>query len=120
MSDATRRFFEDLERRGHEPLIAKYSGRVQFVLRDGRRTERWLLTIDDGDVSVSRGHADGGSACTIRADKALFDRLVTGEQNVMTAALRGALVCVGDPELLLAIGRIFPGPPVDRAGGGVG
>ena len=32
----------------------------------------------------------------------------------MAAVLRGALVCTGDVELLLAIQRIFPGPP--RAG----
>jgi SCP-2 sterol transfer family len=113
MTDATRKFFEDLGRRSHEPLISKYSGRVRFVLRDGRRTENWVLTIDRGDLTVSRG--GGAAACTIRADKALFDRLATGEQNVMTAALRGAIVCIGDPELLLAIGRMFPGPPSNRA-----
>ena len=112
MTDATRQFFEDLGRRSHEPLISKYSGRVRFVLRDGRRTENWVLTIDRGDLTVSRG--GGAAACTVRADKALFDRLATGEQNAMSCALRGTLVCIGDPGLLLAIGRLFPGPPQSR------
>src|SRR5262245_51734640 len=115
MSDATRQFFEELGRRGHEPLVAKFTGRVRFVLRDGRRTEHWMLAIDRGDVAVSR--RDDAAGCTIRSEKALFDRLVQGEQNVMTAALRGELVCVGDPVLLLAIGRLFPGPPSERERG---
>ncbi|HZB39807.1 MAG TPA: SCP2 sterol-binding domain-containing protein [Ilumatobacter sp.] len=115
MTDATRQFFEDLGVRGHEPLMSKFSGRVRFELRDGERTERWLLTIDRGDVSVSRG--GGAAACTIRADKELFDRMAAGEQNTMTAALRGELVCIGDPDLLLAIGRLFPGPPNNSMNG---
>jgi putative sterol carrier protein len=109
MIDATNQFFEDLRHRGHEPLLSKFSGRVRFELRDGERTERWLLTIDRGDVSVAR--SGGAAACTVRADKELFDRMATGQQNTMTAALRGELVCIGDPDLLLAIGRLFPGPP---------
>jgi predicted lipid carrier protein YhbT len=109
MSDATQQFFEDLENRGYEPLVAKYSGRVGFEVVDGKRTDRWMVEIHKGDLVVSRGGGTGG--CTIRADKSLFDRLASGEQNAMAAALRGALVCTGDVELLLAIQRIFPGPP---------
>ncbi len=108
MSDATGQFFEELGQRGYEPLIAKFSGRVRFDVTDADHVEHWLVEIDKGNVAVSRQGGEGD--CTIRADKALFDRLATGEEHAMAAALRGALVCTGDVELLLAIQRVFPGP----------
>ncbi|HJR88604.1 MAG TPA: SCP2 sterol-binding domain-containing protein [Aeromicrobium sp.] len=116
MSDATEDFFEELERRGHEPLVGKFSGNVRFELRKGKRTVRWVLTIDHGDVTVSRG--DSVAACTIAADMSFFDRLCRGEVNAMAATLRGALVCTGDADLLLAVQRLFPGPPQPVTSGG--
>jgi predicted lipid carrier protein YhbT len=109
MSDATEQFFQELAERGYEPLVAKFSGRVRFDVVDGDRTDRWFVTINKGDIAVSRHGGDG--ECAIRADKALFDRLARGEENAMAAALRGGLVCTGDVELLLAVQRVFPGPP---------
>ena len=115
MSDATGDFFQELERRGHEPLVGMVSGSVRFELRDGKRTERWLLRIERGDVTVTR--ASSAAACTIAADKSFFDRICRGEVNAMAAALRGALVCTGDADLLLAIQRLFPSPPRPVASG---
>jgi predicted lipid carrier protein YhbT len=109
MSDATEEFFHELGRRGYEPLVAKFSGSIRFDVTDGDHTARWLVRIDRGNVAVSSAGGDGD--CTIRADRALFDRLARGEEQVMAAALRGALVCSGDVEMLLAIQRVFPGPP---------
>ena len=108
MSDATGHFFEELGQRGYEPLVAKFSGRLRFDVTDVDHVEHWLVEIDKGNLAVSRQSGEGD--CTIRADKALFDRLATGEEHAMAAALRGALVCTGDVELLLAIQRVFPGP----------
>ena len=113
MSDDVVEFFEELGRRGHEPLLAKVTGRVRFELVDGGgTTDRWLVAVDKGDTVVS--HQGGPAACTIRAERALFERLCRGEENAMAAVLRGALVCTGDVELLFAIQRIFPGPPRER------
>ena len=109
MSDDVVEFFEELGRRGREPLLAKVTGRVRFDLVDGGRTDRWLVAVDKGDTVVS--HQDGRAECTIQAERALFQRLCRGEENAMAAVLRGALVCTGDVELLYAIQRIFPGPP---------
>jgi putative sterol carrier protein len=112
MSDEVAAFFDELGRRGHEPLLAKVMGRVRFDLVDGGRTDRWLVAVDKGDITARR---EGGQAdCAIRADRALFERLCRGEENAMAAVLRGALVCTGDVELLYAIQRIFPGPPRER------
>ena len=112
MSDAILEFFQELGRRGYEPLLAKVTGRVRFELVDGSRTDRWLVTVDQGDTAVS--HKGGGADCTIQADRELFQRLCRGEENAIAAVLRGALVCSGDVELLFAIQRIFPAPPRDR------
>jgi putative sterol carrier protein len=112
MSDDVVEFFEELGRRGHEPLLGKVTGRVRFDLVDGGRTDRWLVAVDKGDVTV--GHEGGQADCAIRAERALFERLCRGEENAMAAVLRGALVCTGDVELLYAIQRIFPGPPREQ------
>ena len=105
-------FFQKLGRREHEPLLAKVTGRVRFDLVEGGHTDRWLVAVDKGDTAVS--HKGGPAECTIRAERALFERLCRGEENAVAAALRGGLVCTGDVELLFAIQRIFPGPPRDR------
>ena len=109
MVDATERFFEGLGERDREPLIAKFTGSVLFNVTDGERTEHWLLALEAGAMSVSRefGEAD----CTITGNRETFARVSSGEANAMAAVLRGAFVCTGDVELLLAIQRIFPGPP---------
>ena len=105
-------FLKSLGRRGHDPLLAKVSGRARFELMDGDRVDRWLVAIDDGDVAVS--HKGGTADCAIRGEKDLFDRLCRGEENAMAAVLRGALQCRGDVELLFAIQRVFPGPRRER------
>jgi putative sterol carrier protein len=111
-ADGVVAFFEELGRREHEPLLAKVSGRVRFDLVDAGRPDRWLVAVDKGDTTVL--HKGGPAGCTVRADRALFERLCRGEENAMAAVLRGALVCSGDVELLFAIQRIFPGPPRER------
>ena len=108
MADLAQEFFEELGRRGREPLLAKIAGRVRFDVVDGSHTDSWLVSIDRGDVTVSR--EPGAADCTIRGDKALFDALAGGRRNVVSSVLRGALTCTGDVELLFAIQRIFPGP----------
>jgi putative sterol carrier protein len=111
-ADGIVQFFQELGRREHEPLLAKATGRVRFDLVEGGRTDRWLVTLDKSDTVVS--HKGGPAECTIRAERALFERLCRGEENAVAAVLRGALVCTGDVELLFAIQRIFPGPPRHR------
>jgi putative sterol carrier protein len=111
-ADAIVQFFLKLDRREHEPLLAKVAGRVRFDLVEGGHTDRWLVTVDKGDTAVS--HKGGSAECTIRAERALFERLCRGEENAVAAVLRGALVCSGEVELLFAIQRIFPAPPREQ------
>jgi len=46
----------------------------------------------------------------VRADKAVFNGMARGEVNPTAALLRGGLIAEGDPELLLRLQRLFPGP----------
>jgi putative sterol carrier protein len=107
-SDPTAKFFDELGSRGHEPLLGRATGSARFDVVDGKRTERWLLSIDKGDIRVSRRNT--AAEAVIRADKASFDRVVAGKMNLMAAVLRGELAIQGDPRLLVLLQRLFPRP----------
>ena len=107
-SDPIAEFFTELGRRGHEPLLENASGSARFDVADGKRTERWLLTIDKGDLGVSRQNA--AADCVLRVDRPTFERAVNGKLNLMAAALREELTLRGDPRLLVLLQRLFPRP----------
>ena len=102
-------FFEDLGRRQHEPLLQRASGTVRFDISDGEAVEHWQVAIRSGDVRVSR--KDGKADATIRAERPLFAKMVTGRANALAAVLRGAATCEGDLGLVMLFQRLFPGPP---------
>jgi putative sterol carrier protein len=108
MTDAAGQFFEELGTRGHEPALEKVRSTLRFDLARDGRTERWLVAVDRGDVAVSKRNAKAD--CVIRADGALFDRIATGQANILTALLRGAIAVEGDPDALVRFRRLFPGP----------
>jgi putative sterol carrier protein len=105
--DPTERFFAELEAREHEPLLRKASGVMRIEVVDGKRTQRWLVAVDKGDLSVSRG--PGEASCVVRAQKAVFDKLASGRLNAVAAVLRGDLTVDGDWRLLVRMQRLFPG-----------
>jgi putative sterol carrier protein len=112
VTDPTAEFFAELGQREHEPLLSKTRSSVRFDLVDGKRVQRWLLTIDKGALVVSNENA--AADCVIRADKALFDKIVTGRQNAVAAVLRGDLGVSGDWRFLVLLQRLFPSPPSAR------
>jgi SCP-2 sterol transfer family len=112
MTDPTAEFFDELGRRGHDPLLENATGTLRFDVADGKRIARWFVTIRKGDVTVSRENRAADSV--VRVDRALFDRAVKGKANAMAALLRGAIRIEGEPELLVLFQRLFPGPPRSR------
>lgn len=110
--DAIGRFFERLAELGHEPLLRKATGSTRFEIVDGRRTRRWLVSVAKGDLTVAPGGGDAD--CVVRADRKVFDRVVTGRMNAVAAVLRGDLAVDGDWRLLVSMQRLFTGPPRPR------
>jgi putative sterol carrier protein len=112
MPDPTAEFFDQLGRRGHERLLETMEGTIRFDLKDDHGTDHWFVAVDEGDVRVSR--ESGPADCVIHTDRALFDRIVTGETQAQAAWLRHQLVAEGDPTLHRQFDRIFPGPATAR------
>ena len=115
MPDPTAEFFDTLGHRRHERLFEDTMVTVRFDLTGERETEHWFLEISHGDLSVSRDASEAD--CVVRADRGLFEKIVTGEANIFTAWLRYQVILEGGSRL----GRIFrifkmllPGPPGSR------
>jgi hypothetical protein len=113
MTDVTVEFFDDLAQRGHEPLLGNASGTLRFDIADGKKIETWFVTIDKGDVTVSR--AGGAADSTLVVGKALFDRLASGQASAVAEVLRGTLTIEGDWRLLVLFRRILPGRSTAKA-----
>ncbi|MCG5464446.1 SCP2 sterol-binding domain-containing protein [Micromonospora sp. NPDC053740] len=112
MVDATTRFFEDLDRRGYEPLLAKTSGTLRIDLHEGAQTRHWLLRIDHGRLNVSQ--EDQEADTVIGASPVLFDDIASGREHGLAALLRGDMTVAGDARLVVQVERIFPGSPDAR------
>jgi putative sterol carrier protein len=112
MTSPTEEFFDELSRRGHEPLLEKATGTVRFEIVEGLYTTHWFVTIEKGDVTVTRDNAPADSV--LRVDREMFDRVASGQANLMAALLRGALAVEGNLHLLTLFGRLLPGPPDAR------
>jgi len=107
MSDPTAEFFEELRARVHEPRLRQVTGTFRFELSKGKAVDRWHVSVEKGDVTVS--HKGGAADCIVRANRAVFDRLASGELNGVATVLRGELVAEGNWKLLVLFQRLFPG-----------
>jgi len=70
--------------------------------------EHWYVAVRKGDVAVS--HKNIKADAIVRADKALFDGMASGEVNAIAATLRGVLTAQGNLGLVMSFQRLFPGP----------
>jgi hypothetical protein len=109
MADPTVGLFDQLGRRGHEPLLEHVEGTVRFDLVDGAGVDHWSVAICRGDLTVTRDDRDAD--CVVRCGRAGFDRVATGEDNAIAMLLRAELVAEGNVLLLVVLERLLPGPP---------
>jgi putative sterol carrier protein len=107
MADATTEFMHALGRRGHDPFLRRVNETVRFDLGNGDRTDRWLVRIENGDVTVS--HKGGAADTVIHADRELFERMARGEANPVAAVLRGDARLEGEVKSMVAVKRLFTG-----------
>jgi putative sterol carrier protein len=114
-------FFDDLDRRGREPLLTRVNATIRFDITDGEQTEHRLIRIDHGDIRVSVG--DEPADCVIRAERAVCDDVVSGRTSALAALLRGAAAVEGDMEVMVLTQRLFTGSqsvPSRRSAGAAG
>jgi hypothetical protein len=112
--DPVIRFFSELGAAGHVPTFERNSATLRFdVLGDGdsgsRATERWYVTVSNGDVAVS--HKNGPADAVVRVGRGHLGALVTGRLNATAAYLRGLLSCEGNMAAVIMFQRCLPGPP---------
>ncbi len=112
MAEATMKFFEDLDRRGYEPLLAKTSGTLRFDLHEGAHTTHWTIMIDRGKLRVRQEDLDADTV--VGTTPELFDELAAGRSHGIAAILRGDLTVSGDARLIVQVERLFPGDPNSR------
>jgi hypothetical protein len=105
-------FLERLSPRRRPELPETTAGTLRLDLHDEGCTEHWYLTLHDQCLDVTRSADDAD--LVVRADREVFDRLATGRTHVVAALMRNELTVRGDLRLLLALRRIFPGPPDAR------
>jgi len=126
----THEFFEELTRRGHEPLLQRVQATIRFEVSDVRADPAdppdqdatatggdraavvsRLVAVDHGRLTVS---ADGGGTAadaTIACSASELEDLVNGRTSAMASLLRGALTVQGDPELVVLAQRLFSRHP---------
>jgi putative sterol carrier protein len=105
MTDATAEFFDELGRRGHEPMLKRLKATLRWDIVDGDRTEHRLVRIDHGDIAVTTSGEPAD--CVIIAERAVCNDVITGRTSALAAMLRGAAAVEGDPELMVLAQRLF-------------
>lgn len=112
MADVAEEFFDQLGRRGHERLTARTTGAIRFDLEHEQGVDRWLVTIANGAVEVSR--EDREADTVIRTDLAFFERMVRGEAKPLSAWLRNDITTEGEFRFIVLLERLFAAPPGSR------
>jgi len=108
-ADPVTRFFAALDQPGHLATFEGESATLRLDVLDGRKVERWHVSITNGDVAVS--HGAGPADATVRIDRPHFEAMVTGRLNAQAGFLRGLFTCEGSAGALMMFQRCLPGPP---------
>ena len=107
--DPVTQFFAALAAPGHLATFEGESATLRFDVLNGKDIERWHLTVNDGDVSVTRQNRSADAV--VRIQRPRFEAIVTGRLNAQAALLRGLLTCEGSVTALMMFQRCLPGPP---------
>jgi SCP-2 sterol transfer family len=108
-ADPITQFFTGLEQPGHLATFEGESAELRFDVLEGKKVERWHVSITRGDVAVS--HSGGPADATVRIDRPYVEALVSGRLNAQAAYLRGLFTCDGSVSALMMFQRCLPGPP---------
>ena len=102
MADTVQEFFDGLAARADSE---KTAGMNNSYLFDIEGAGQWLVTVNDGAVSVTQG---GGEAdTTISTSEETMMAVVRGEQNPTTAYMTGKLKIKGDMGAAMKLQKLF-------------
>lgn len=108
-ADPITQFFASLDAPGHLATFEGESAKLRFDVLDGKKVERWHVSITRGDVAVS--HSGDRADAMVRVDRPYLEAMVTGRLNAQAAYLRGLFACEGSVGALMMFQRCLPGPP---------
>jgi hypothetical protein len=91
MAQTAREFFEGLEARLNASGVGEASGSYLF---DIAGAGSWRVDLTDGRAHVTE--SDQGGDCVIRVKEDVLLRLISGDQNPMTAFMMGKIKVDGD------------------------
>jgi putative sterol carrier protein len=98
-----RQFFETLEARS--AASSKASGLTAKYLFDVAGAGKWVVDVENGNVSVREGEEDAPT--TIEASEETFMKIVNGEQNPTSAFMTGKLKVHGDMGQAMKLQQLF-------------
>jgi putative sterol carrier protein len=98
----TREFFDNLASRAD---ATKTAGMNNSYLFDIEGAGTWLVTVDDGVISVAEG--EGEADATISTNEENFAKIVAGELNPTTAYMTGKLKIKGDMGAAMKLQKLF-------------
>ena len=102
MADSVREFFDTLPTRVDS---SKLGGMTNSYLFDITGAGSWLVDIRDGNVTVTEGGGDADATITVSDEN--FQKLVSGQQNPMTAYMTGKLKIKGDMGAAMKLQKLF-------------
>ncbi|MFF4878568.1 SCP2 sterol-binding domain-containing protein [Micromonospora sp. NPDC000668] len=108
MSTTAAQYLQHLDTGRRPDLPETTAGTLRLDVRGDGGTSHWYLTIADQHVAVTRSADE--AELVVRADRAVFDQLASGERHLAAALLRNELTVRGNMRLLMVLRRIFPGP----------
>ena len=113
-SDRVEEFFDELGRRGHEPLLDRLNATGRFEVLGGERTDEWLVAVRGGYITVTRGGGDADYV--LRGARHDFDRIIHGDAGSVAALVRGTMTLSGSNAHVRfgLITRLFAGAPDSR------
>lgn len=98
-----RAIFDRLASRKLGPGVYGLMGTFQFDV-DG--VGRWYVTISNGGLTISQGHARAD--CAIGCSATDFIRITEGKLNLVAAFLQGRVRGAGDVAMALGFSRLLP------------
>jgi putative sterol carrier protein len=98
----TQEFFDTLPSRAD---ASKTAGMNNSYLFDIEGAGKWVVTVDDGAVSVAQG--EGDADVTISTNEENFGKIVAGELNPTTAYMTGKLKIKGDMGAAMKLQKLF-------------